>query len=261
MAEPALRWSRSISVVIGNDSDRHDARWRATLLPLGVCASGTMDAWILVMPVKPLHAAKSRLRGAADRGVGDPGAHAALTLALAHDTVAAVLEARAVRRLLVISSDPVVAAELAAVGVEVVPDVTDGLNAALSHGAALLRAADPGAPVGRAAGRPARAQARRARRRPARRRRALRRRYAPGVLPGRAGHRDHAAACRVRRRDSTRASAPGRRRATARPAPFPCSPRGRGCAATSTPATTCARPPSSGSGPHTRAVLAPTGRC
>jgi len=102
----------------------------------------------LVMPVKPLHAAKSRLRGAADRGVGDPGAHAALTLALAHDTVAAVLETRAVRRLLVISSDPVVAAELAAVGVEVVPDVTDGLNAALSHGADLLRAADPGASVG-----------------------------------------------------------------------------------------------------------------
>jgi 2-phospho-L-lactate guanylyltransferase len=102
----------------------------------------------LVVPVKPLHAAKSRLRGAADRGVGDPDAHAALALALAHDTVAAVLGARAVRRLLVISSDPVVAAELAAVGVEVVPDVTDGLNAALDHGAALLQAADPASAVG-----------------------------------------------------------------------------------------------------------------
>ena len=33
------------SVVIGNDSDRHYARWLATLLPRGVCASGTMDAW------------------------------------------------------------------------------------------------------------------------------------------------------------------------------------------------------------------------
>ncbi|MBL8925476.1 MAG: 2-phospho-L-lactate guanylyltransferase [Pseudonocardia sp.] len=102
----------------------------------------------LVMPVKPLHAAKSRLRGAADRGVGDPDAHAALALALAHDTVAAVLAARAVRRLLLISSDPVVAAELAAAGVEVVPDVPGGLNAALGHGAAILRAADPGTPVG-----------------------------------------------------------------------------------------------------------------
>ena len=102
----------------------------------------------LVVPVKPLYAAKSRLRGAADRGVGDPDAHAALALALAHDTVAAVRAARAVRRLLVISSDPVVAAELAAIGVEVAPDVGGGLNAALRHGAALLRADDPGAPVG-----------------------------------------------------------------------------------------------------------------
>lgn len=107
-----------------------------------------MDGVDLVVPVKPLHAAKSRLRGAADRGVGDPDAHAALALALAHDTVAAVLAARAVRRLLVISSDPVVAAELAAVGVEVVPDVAGGLNAALRHGAGLLQAADPAAPVG-----------------------------------------------------------------------------------------------------------------
>lgn len=102
----------------------------------------------LVVPVKPLYAAKSRLRGAADRGVGDPDAHAALALALTRDTVAAVREARAVRRLLVISSDPAVAAELAAVGVEVAPDVGGGHNAALRHGSGLLRADDPGAPVG-----------------------------------------------------------------------------------------------------------------
>jgi 2-phospho-L-lactate guanylyltransferase len=102
----------------------------------------------LVMPIKPLHRAKTRLRGAADHGVGDPDAHAALALALAHDTVAAVLASRAVRRLLVISSDPVVAAEFAAVGVEVAPDVAGGLNDALRHGASLLRATDPGASVG-----------------------------------------------------------------------------------------------------------------
>ena len=107
-----------------------------------------MECVDLVVPVKPLHAAKTRLRGAADHGVGDPDAHAALALALAHDTVAAVLAARAVRRLLVISSDPVVAAEFAAVGVEVAPDVAGGLNDALRHGALLLRATDPGAPVG-----------------------------------------------------------------------------------------------------------------
>jgi 2-phospho-L-lactate guanylyltransferase len=102
----------------------------------------------LVVPVKPLYRAKTRLRGAADRGVGDPDAHAALALALAHDTVAAVLAARAVRRLLVVSSDPVVAAELVAVGVEVAPDVDGALNDALRHGAALLRSRDPDAPVG-----------------------------------------------------------------------------------------------------------------
>jgi 2-phospho-L-lactate guanylyltransferase len=100
----------------------------------------------LVVPVKPLHRAKTRLR--ADGGVGDPDAHAALALALAHDTVAAVRAARAVRRLLVVSSDPVVAAELAALGVEVTPDADGGLNPALRQGAALLRARDPGAAVG-----------------------------------------------------------------------------------------------------------------
>src|SRR3954471_10873576 len=107
-----------------------------------------MDTVDLVVPVKPLSRAKSRLRGAADRGVGDPDAHAALALALAHDTVAAVRAATAVRRLLVVSSDPGVAAELAAVGVEVAPDVGGGVNAALRHGLDLLRADDPGAAVG-----------------------------------------------------------------------------------------------------------------
>jgi 2-phospho-L-lactate/phosphoenolpyruvate guanylyltransferase len=99
----------------------------------------------LVVPVKPLRAAKTRLRGAADRGVGDPGAHAALTLALARDTVAAALAARTVRRLLVVSSDPAVVAELAAVGAEVTPDPHGGLNAALRHGAGVLGSRDVGA--------------------------------------------------------------------------------------------------------------------
>jgi 2-phospho-L-lactate guanylyltransferase len=98
----------------------------------------------LVVPVKRLAEAKTRLRGAtAD------GAHARLALALAHDTVVAVRAARLVRRLLVVSSDPVVAAEFAAVGVEVVPDGPEpGLNAAYAHGAALLRARTPDTAVG-----------------------------------------------------------------------------------------------------------------
>lgn len=91
------------------------------------------------MPVKVLAAAKTRLRGAADDGVGEPSAHARLALALAHDTIAAVRGASGVGRLLVVSSDPVVAAELGAVGVEVVPDgPVAGLNAAYRHGAGLL---------------------------------------------------------------------------------------------------------------------------
>ena len=103
----------------------------------------------LVVPVKELHAAKSRLRGAADGGLGEPGAHARLALALAHDTVAAVRGCAAVRHLLVVSSDPVVAAELAAVGVDVVPDgPVAGLNAAYRRGAALLRRRDPDAVIG-----------------------------------------------------------------------------------------------------------------
>lgn len=108
-----------------------------------------MDGVDLVVPVKRLHEAKTRLRGAADCGAGDPVAHARLTLALAHDTVAAVREARLVRRLLVVSSDPTVAAEFAAVGVEVVPDgPAPGLNPAYAHGAAHLRERDPGSAVG-----------------------------------------------------------------------------------------------------------------
>ncbi|WP_232664301.1 2-phospho-L-lactate guanylyltransferase [Pseudonocardia sp. TRM90224] len=103
----------------------------------------------LVVPVKQLQLAKTRLRGAVDDGAGEPELHARLALALAHDTVAAVRAARRVRHLVVISSDPVVAAELGVVGVEVVPDgPVAGLNAAYEHGAALLRSRDPQCVVG-----------------------------------------------------------------------------------------------------------------
>ncbi|WP_308258984.1 2-phospho-L-lactate guanylyltransferase [Pseudonocardia sp. H11422] len=108
-----------------------------------------IDTVDLVVPVKPLAAAKSRLRGAADHGVGDPEAHARLALALALDTVAAARAARRVRRLLVITSDPRVAAEVAAAGVPVAPDMPGGgLNPALERGEQLLRDNDPSAAVG-----------------------------------------------------------------------------------------------------------------
>jgi 2-phospho-L-lactate guanylyltransferase len=103
----------------------------------------------LVVPVKPLTKAKSRLRGAADGGVGEPRAHARLAMALLRDTIDAVRAARGVRRLLVVSSDPVVAAELGVFGIEVTPDgPVPGLNRAYERGAAVLRAQDPTAAVG-----------------------------------------------------------------------------------------------------------------
>jgi 2-phospho-L-lactate guanylyltransferase len=103
----------------------------------------------LVIPVKPLAKAKSRLRGAADGGIGEPRAHARLAMALARDTIEAVRATPAVRQLLVVSSDPVVAAELGVFGIDVVPDgPVPGLNAAYERGAAVLRERDPAATVG-----------------------------------------------------------------------------------------------------------------
>jgi 2-phospho-L-lactate guanylyltransferase len=70
-------------------------------------------------------------------------------LAVTLDTIAAAAAAPGVRRVLAVCSDPVVTAVLRAAGVEVTPDEPDaGLNAALRHGARLLRAADPGAATG-----------------------------------------------------------------------------------------------------------------
>lgn len=103
----------------------------------------------LVVPVKPLSLAKTRLLGAADRGIGEPGAHARLALALALDTVAAAARSIRVRHLVVISSDPAVAEELAVRGVEVIPDnPVPNLNAAYELGARFLLARDPRTPVG-----------------------------------------------------------------------------------------------------------------
>lgn len=100
----------------------------------------------LVVPVKALRLAKSRLRGT--RHGTDP-AHHRLVLAVTRDTVLAARSAGLVRRVLVVCSDPVAAAALRADGVEVVPDLpAAGLNLALRYGAGLLRAADPAATVG-----------------------------------------------------------------------------------------------------------------
>lgn len=94
----------------------------------------------LIVPIKPLHLAKSRLLGAADRGARRPAAHADLVTAVALDTVTAARQAPSVAGIVVVTSDPTLTEAFAAEGVEVLPDTpATGLNAALRHGDAQLR--------------------------------------------------------------------------------------------------------------------------
>jgi len=95
--------------------------------------------WSVLIPVKLLARAKSRLAALAGPRRGE------LALALAGDTVAAVLRCDQAARAIVITDDPVAAGELAGLGALVVPDEPDdGLNAALRHGAAHAAARWPG---------------------------------------------------------------------------------------------------------------------
>ncbi|ROP50757.1 2-phospho-L-lactate guanylyltransferase [Streptomyces sp. PanSC9] len=99
--------------------------------------------WTLVIPLKPLTRAKSRLADTAADGVR-PG----LALAFAQDTVAAALACDAVADVAVVTDDEVAGRALAALGARIVPDApADGLNAALAHGAAVVRDMRPRTPV------------------------------------------------------------------------------------------------------------------
>lgn len=100
----------------------------------------------LVVPVKHLDRAKSRLRGAVPGGL--PG-HRELVLALLVDTLTAVVAAPGVRRVLVVCEDERVTEAVASTGAECVDERgLPGLNAALCFGADLLLADDPAATVG-----------------------------------------------------------------------------------------------------------------
>lgn len=98
---------------------------------------------MLIVPVKPLSRAKSRLSGPA-------GPHRAeLALAVAIDTVSAALRCSRVRGAVVVTDDPVAAPELAALGARIVPDEPDsGLNPALVYGAARALSLAPDGAVG-----------------------------------------------------------------------------------------------------------------
>ncbi|WP_318201192.1 2-phospho-L-lactate guanylyltransferase [Streptomyces sp. SCL15-4] len=99
--------------------------------------------WTLVIPLKPLARAKSRLADA----VGD-GERPGLVLAFAQDTVGAALACAEVSDVAVVTDDELAGRELAALGARIVPDVPGGgLNAALAHGAAVVRENRPGAAV------------------------------------------------------------------------------------------------------------------
>ncbi|WP_329479722.1 2-phospho-L-lactate guanylyltransferase [Kribbella sp. NBC_01484] len=95
--------------------------------------------WILAIPVKRTAIAKSRLASAY------PQHRPELARAFAVDTTAAALASPLVRAVLVVTDDPVVAADVSAVGARVVPDLpAAGLNEALLHGATVAAAEFPG---------------------------------------------------------------------------------------------------------------------
>ncbi|TDP97493.1 2-phospho-L-lactate guanylyltransferase [Labedaea rhizosphaerae] len=96
-----------------------------------------MDACLdLVVPMKRLDRAKSRLRGAVP---GGSGRHVELALALLLDTVTAARAADGVRSVLVVCEDERVPVALRGTGVDVVDERgLPGLNEALAFGARLL---------------------------------------------------------------------------------------------------------------------------
>lgn len=90
----------------------------------------------LLVPIKPLRLAKSRLLGAGER----TDEHAELVAAVACDTVLAARRTPGVTDVVAVTSDRRLNRLLAAEGVETLADAPEaGLNAALRHGDRLLR--------------------------------------------------------------------------------------------------------------------------
>ncbi|MFE4519120.1 2-phospho-L-lactate guanylyltransferase [Kitasatospora sp. NPDC056783] len=114
-----------------------------TVRPSGpVPPAAPAAGWSLVIPLKPLALAKSRLAPYA----GDHRADLALSFAL--DTVSAALATPGVDRVLVVTRDAGAGRRLAALGALVVADEPGGgLNRALTHGASAALALAPRAPL------------------------------------------------------------------------------------------------------------------
>jgi 2-phospho-L-lactate/phosphoenolpyruvate guanylyltransferase len=102
-------------------------------------AQATPLSWSLVIPVKELARAKSRLSGLAGTR------RAELALAMAADTVAAAVACPAISVVIVVTDDAAAAAELGSLGAVIVADEpAAGLNPALVFGAAYAAARWPG---------------------------------------------------------------------------------------------------------------------
>ena len=101
-------------------------------------APDQLARWRLVLPVKGMSEAKSRL------AVGAGVSRIELARAMALDTIQAALSCPIVATVLVVTSDVVVRAEVAAAGALVLPDPGLGLNAAIRHGADHLASVGPG---------------------------------------------------------------------------------------------------------------------
>lgn len=105
--------------------------------------SSTAVGWWLVVPVKRLAAAKTRL--------GPPYVplRQAMALAFASDTTVAALATPDVRGVVVVTDDPTAAGMLSGLGAHVVADEpAAGLNPALLHGASAAARLEPGCAVG-----------------------------------------------------------------------------------------------------------------
>lgn len=118
--------------------------------------------WSVVIPVKRLLLAKTRLSAALGHSASDTlldpaqsmnnrsrvhrqlPANGRIALAMARDTVRAVLASTAVSTVVVVTDDPLAAEELTTLGARVIADgPDDGLNAALRYGAEWARAQRP----------------------------------------------------------------------------------------------------------------------
>jgi 2-phospho-L-lactate guanylyltransferase len=103
---------------------------------------------VLLVPVKPLAVAKSRLRASPKDGRA-PAAHRALVLAMALDTIAAAKTTRGVAKVVVVTSDDQVIREVSRLDVETIAEAGQmGLNEALDMGARVLRSSQPGIQIG-----------------------------------------------------------------------------------------------------------------